>query len=186
MIAQTQKHNLLIIAGNDATKTSQQLSMTVLPYLTSQNIQQIDYLITNQSESEIKDILEHNQIQVTATKLDVSSNLDGVEIENSPFENQIGLRFREHNGNLSYIGSGYQPFSEQNWQNIVIIYPLMPLKWLYQEHINNLLLNYPQVQSRSIHALTDNINLDVKNIYDLPQDGSVMFRNNSIKTIKSE
>lgn len=186
VIAQTQKHNLLIIAGNDATKTNQQLSMTVLPYLTSQNIQQIDYLITNQSESEIKDILEHNQIQVAAAKLDVSSNLDGVEIENSPFENQIALRFREHNGNLSYIGSGYQPFGEQDWQNIVIAYPLMPLKWLYQEHIINLLLNYPQVQSRSIHALTDNINLDAKNIYDLPQDGSVIFRNNSIKTIKSE
>ena len=38
----------------------------------------------------------------------------------------------------------------------------MSLKWLYQEHVNNLLLNYPQTQSRSIHALTDNINLDVK------------------------
>lgn len=186
VFAQTQKHNLLIIAGNDATKTSQQLSMTVLPFLTSQNIQKIDYLIANQSESEIKDILERNQIHVADTKLEQDSSLDGVEIENIAFENQIALRLREKNGNLSYIGSGYQRFNEQNWQNIVIIYPLMSLKWLYQEHVNNLLLNYPQTQSRSIHALTDNINLDVKNIYDLPQDGSISLKNNSITTIKAE
>jgi hypothetical protein len=186
VIAQTQKHNLLIIVGNDAGKTSQQLSMTILPYLSSQNIQQIDYLIANQSESEIKAILEHNQIHVIDAKLEQDSSLDGVEIENTASENQIALRLRERSGNLSYIGSGYQPYNDHNWQNIAIIYPLMPLKWLYLEHINNLLLNYPQAQSRSIHALTDNINLDVKNIYDLPQDGSVMFRNNSIKTIKSE
>jgi ComEC/Rec2-related protein len=186
VFAQTQKHNLLIIAGNDATKTTQQLSMTVLPYLSSQNIQQIDYLITNQSESEIKAILEHNQIHVADTQLDQDSSLDGVEIENTASENQIALRLRERNGNLSYIGSGYQPYNDHNWQNIVIAYPLMPLKWLYQIHANNLLLNYPQEQSRSIHGLTDNINLEIKSIYDLPQDGSVIFRNNSIKTIKSE
>ena len=186
VIAQTQNHNLLIIAGNDADKTSQQLPMTVLPYLNSQNIQQIDYLIANQSESEIKAILEHNQIHVIDTKLEQDSSLDGVEIENTASENQIALRLRERSGNLSYIGSGYQPYNDQNWQNIVIAYPLSPLKWLYQIHANNLLLNYPQEQSRSIHGLTDNINLDVKNIYDLPQDGSVILRNNSIKTIKSE
>ena len=186
VIAQTQKHNLLIVAGNDATKTTQQLSMTVLPFLTSQNIQQIDYLIANQSESEIKAILEHNQIHVADTKLEQDSSLDGVEIEKTASENQIALRLHERNGNLSYIGSGYQPYNDQNWQNIVIAYPLSPLKWLYQIHANNLLLNYPQEQSRSIHGLTDNINLDVKNIYDLPQDGSVILRNNSIKTIKSE
>ncbi|RTL12852.1 MAG: DUF4131 domain-containing protein [Neisseriaceae bacterium] len=186
VFAQTQKHNLLIIAGNDATKTSQQFSMTVLPFLTSQNIQKIDYLIANQSESEIKDILERNQIHVADTKLEQDSSLDGVEIENIAFENQIALRLREKNGNLSYIGSGYQRFNEQNWQNIVIIYPLMSLKWLYQEHVNNLLLNYPQTQSRSIHALADNINLDVKNIYDLPQGGSISLKNNSITTIKAE
>lgn len=186
VFAQTQKHNLLIIAGNDATKTSQQLSMTVLPFLTSQNIQQIDYLIANQSESQIKDILEHNQIHVAETKLEQDSSLDGVEIENTAFENQIALRLRERNGSLSYVGSGYQPYNDHNWQNIAIIYPLMSLKWLYQKHINNLLLNYPQAQSRSIHALTDNINLDVKNIYDLPQDGSISLKNNSITTIKAE
>lgn len=186
VIAQTQNHNLLIIAGNDADKTSQQLPMTVLPYLNSQNIQQVDYLIANQSESEIKAILEHNQIHVIDTKLEQDSSLDGVEIENTASENQIALRLRERSGNLSYIGSGYQPYNDQNWQNIVIAYPLSPLKWLYQIHANNLLLNYPQEQSRSIHGLTDNINLDVKNIYDLPQDGSVILRNNSIKTIKSE
>lgn len=186
VFAQTQKHNLLIIAGNDATKTSQQLTMTILPFLTSQNTQQIDYLIANQSESEIKDILERNQIQVADTKLEQDSSLDGVEIENIASENQIALRLRERNGSLSYVGSGYQPYNDHNWQNIVIIYPLMSLKWLYQKHINNLLLNYPQAQSRSIHALTDNINLDVKNIYDLPQDGSISLKNNSITTIKAE
>lgn len=186
VIAQTQNHNLLIIAGNDADRTSQQLSMTILPYLNSQNIQQIDYLIANQSESKIKDILEHNQIHVIDTKLDQDSSLDGVEIENTASENQIALCLRERSGNLSYIGSGYQPYNDRSWQNIVIIYPLSPLKWLYQIHANNLVLNYPQEQSRSIHGLTDNINLDVKNIYDLPQDGSVILRSNSIKTIKSE
>ena len=170
-LLQTQQHNLLIILSRDSQQLSKQLEYTLLPYLQAQHINQIDYLIVNQPESaNIAKLLQSQDITILNQTLPDNLNLDGVNLQWSQNHEQLALISQGH-AETSYIGTGYQPFNQTHWDNVVIGLALAKLDWLFSSQLGNLLINYAK-DDRATKALLDNINLPATHSYDLTQSGS--------------
>ena len=83
---------------------------------------------------------------------------------------QLALISQGH-AETSYIGTGYQPFNQTHWDNVVIGLALAKLDWLFSSQLGNLLINYAK-DDRASKAIFDNINLPATHSYDLTQSGS--------------
>jgi len=169
-LLQTQNHNLLITLSRDPQQLTKQLEYTVLPYLQMQHISQIDYLLTNQAESSSATLLQNQGVTLLNQTLPETINLDGVNLHWSQAHEQLALISQGH-AETSYIGTGYQPFNETHWDNVVIGLALAKLDWLFSAQVNNLLINYAK-DDRASKAIFDNINLPAKHSYDLIERGS--------------
>lgn len=173
-LVQTKEHNLLLASSNDPQQISRQFTTTVLPYLQAQHITQLDSLMNHHSESDVAGILKDYQIKLTAVKYPEQITLNGIKIKYLEESEEYAFSLQSQSG-MSYIGSGYQPFTTHEWQNIIITYPLRKLSWLYQNPSTNLLINSPLNQEKAITALLDNINLPAQNTFNLANLGSVMI-----------
>ncbi|MBX9865946.1 MAG: ComEC/Rec2 family competence protein, partial [Burkholderiales bacterium] len=178
-LLQTQQHNLLIILSRDSQQLSKQLEYTVLPYLQAQHINQIDYLVINQPESDtITKLLQNQDITLLNQTLPDNINLDGVNLQLIQDHEQLALISQGH-AEISYIGTGYQPFNQTHWDNVVIGLALAKLDWLFSAQLNNLLINYAK-DDRATKALLDNINLPATQSYDLIERGSQKIKHTTV------
>lgn len=177
-LLQTQQHNLLIIISDNSTQITKQLEYTLLPYLQAQHIQQINYLLANQNESNSVQFLQTQGITIMSQHIPEDLNLDGIRLDLAQEQKKFALRIQGRD-EKSYIGTGYQPFSETHWDNVIINLALDKLDWLFNTSINNLLINYAKNDHKT-RAVFDNINLTSAHNYDLTELGSQRIEHNQI------
>lgn len=177
-LLQTQQHNLLVVISGDPKQQAKQLEYTLLPYLQTQYIQQIDYLLTNQVESTSVSFLQDQGITILKQSIPENLNLDGVRLNLIQEQKKFALSI-QGNDEKSYIGTGYQPFNDTHWDNIIVNLALDKLDWLFNVQIDNLLINYAKNDYRT-HAIFDNINLTATHSYDLTELGSRKIEQNQV------
>lgn len=177
-LLQTQQHNLLIIISDNSTQTTKQLEYTLLPYLQAQHIQQINYLLANQNESNSVQFLQNQGIIIMNQHIPEDLNLDGIKLNLAQEQKHFALSIQGRD-EKSYIGTGYQPFGETHWDNVIINLALDKLDWLFNTRINNLLINYAKSDHRT-RAIFDNINLTSMHNYDLTELGSQRIGHNQV------
>lgn len=177
-LIQTQQHNLLVIINNNKDQQDQQFEYTLLPYLKAQHIQQIDYLLTSSLESTSIQLMKSHDIAVSNYQLPENFNSDGVNFSTNQNKNQLALKIKGKN-ETSYIGTGYQPFENKSWDNIIINLALDKLNWLFDSKVTNLLINYTRNDHKT-RAFLDNINLTATHSYDLTEIGSQKIEHNQV------
>lgn len=178
-LLQTQQHNFLIVINDKNQQLDKQFQYTVLPYLQAQNIQTINYVIQNQQDTQMKQVLKQNSINLKNDDLPTTASIDGIELQILKNDKQLALIAHGINED-NYIGSGITPSTNNNnWTNIVILYPLSKPSWIFQQSSNNLLINHAK-NDISASSILDNLNLPAKNVRDLNIAGSQLIRHHEI------
>ena len=182
-LIQTQSANILIDMpyNENLEKQLTAINNTLIPYLQTEYITHIDYLISdnNKTESNLSDILNSNQISLTNRKLEKNTLLDGVEFTLIQNKQDYALKIKDISGNYYYFGNGIPPDTEEKiWKIISLsIFPWKNPEWIYNSQINTLVISYPSIYGNKMTRITDNLNLDTKKIHDTNKNGSFSYNN---------
>jgi competence protein ComEC len=182
-LIQTQSNNILIDMPHNENLEKQLSSIknTLIPYLQTEYITHIDYLISDNSniESNLADILNSNQIKPTNRKVEENTLLDGVEFRLIQNKQDYALKIKDISGNYYYFGNGIKSDKEEsNWKIVSLsIFPWKNPEWIYSSHIGTLVISYPNTYSNKMTRITDNLNLDTEKIHDTNKNGSFSYNN---------
>lgn len=180
-LIQSWQHNILVLISANSESQTTLLRYTLLPYLQTEHITHLDYILTNtRLESGVMDLFKSNQISLGIINPNDEINLDGIKINyyrrNQHLALEIITKFKH-----AYIGDGYYPFQDTKWDNIIIAYLQGNLEWIFANPTLNLILNYPTSTKGKIDELTENLNLSIDNIYDLTKIGSVILTPDQVR-----
>ena len=178
-LLQTKQHNLLIINNENESNLEFSLSKGISSYLIQNQIAAIDYLITNEylAPRIISDLARSNIPILNKITSSKSFAIDGLELKSDIKNKQLAVAINSVN-TASYIGNGHFPFQNQHWDNLVILYPVDNLEWVWENPATNLILNYPLKKRPLYEAFLDNLQLPVKYSYDLNSSGTITIENN--------
>ena len=173
-LIQTKSQTLLFMNSEESNTQAAQLKFTILPYLKAHHITKIDYILSNYpaEAKQVSTELSKSLIDSKEAKFTPQMQFDGIEW--SYFvDGKIQTLVMQNNKNATYIGNGQPPEDRTRFQNIIVGLPQLPLTWLFQNPATNLIINYSNKQKMKLQALINNLNLPIKNVYDLNQQGSI-------------
>ncbi len=180
-LLQTKRHNLLIINNENESNLEFSLSKVISAYLIQNQIASIDYLITNEylAPRIISDLTNSNILILNKITTNKNIEVDGLELKSDIKGKKLGVAINSVK-TTTYIGNGHFPFQKQHWDNLIIMYPINNLDWVWENPATNLILNYPLKKRPFYEALLENLELPVKYSYDLSSSGSITIENNQV------
>lgn len=168
----TKEHNLLIINHNQPEDITKQFNNTVMPYLNSQQIKNFDYLISNQTESNLLDELNKHRFVINNLQMESNINIDGVEFNISKEEHQLALLVKTQN-TLNYLGNCLLVDNITDINNLFILMPLKSCNWIIDGNYKNLVINNGYKQQRQMDFITNNLNLNAEKITNLYNNSAI-------------
>lgn len=170
----TKKHNLLIINHNQPEDISKQFNATVMPYLNSQQIKVFDYIISNQTESNLLDKLHEYKFVINELQIESNINIDGVEFNLFREDNQLALLLKTQNA-TNYIGNCLAINNPLDVNNLFILMPFKNCNWIIDGNYRNLVINSNYKQQRQMDFIINNLNLNAEKVINLYNNSAINF-----------
>ncbi|AUR52130.1 ComEC/Rec2 family competence protein [Aquella oligotrophica] len=182
-LIQTNTANILIDIPYNEDEQSQlkAINNSLLPYLQTEYISHINYFITTTSSSTIEsgviNLLANNQITLDKTRPEKDAIIDGLAVNFTSSDKSFALIIKDSLENYYYFGNGINPIENNGkWKTVTLIaYPWRNPEWIYNSHIDTLIISSPSIYKNKITRITDNLNLDAKKIHDTGKNGSFSF-----------